>query len=185
MVLDEEEKAMLNGDLGKPRQWAMEHMIRVARFFDAEELVSVAQVHMMADTESLGEEGVLFFEKMACFNKPDRWVKVPMITDPRGIDLRHYRKLKQTDKMADLERRAMKAFEALGILLTDTCINYQTIMPPIRGETRFIFTLLLSILLGLKFGFLYHRSRYSLILSSLMSGDIPCSCSILICRSFL
>ena len=26
------------------------------------------------------------------------------------------------------------AFEALGILMTDTCINYQTIMPPVRGE---------------------------------------------------
>ena len=26
------------------------------------------------------------------------------------------------------------AFEALGVLMTDTCINYQTIMPPVRGE---------------------------------------------------
>ncbi len=24
--------------------------------------------------------------------------------------------------------------EALGVLMTDTCINYQTIMPPVRGE---------------------------------------------------
>jgi predicted aconitase len=36
--------------------------------------------------------------------------------------------------MLDLERRAIAAFEALGILMTDTCINYQTIMPPVRGE---------------------------------------------------
>ena len=36
--------------------------------------------------------------------------------------------------MLDLERRAISAFEALGILMTDTCINYQTIMPPVRGE---------------------------------------------------
>jgi predicted aconitase len=26
------------------------------------------------------------------------------------------------------------ALEALGVLMTDTCINYQTIMPPVRGE---------------------------------------------------
>src|SRR5262249_25659762 len=32
------------------------------------------------------------------------------------------------------ERRAIAAFEALGVLMTDTCINYQTIMPPVRCE---------------------------------------------------
>jgi predicted aconitase len=36
--------------------------------------------------------------------------------------------------MLELERRAITAFEALGVLMTDTCINYQTIMPPVRGE---------------------------------------------------
>ena len=36
--------------------------------------------------------------------------------------------------MLDLERRAIAAFEALGVLMTNTCINYQTIMPPVRGE---------------------------------------------------
>jgi predicted aconitase len=36
--------------------------------------------------------------------------------------------------MLDLERRAIAAFEALGVLMTDTCINYQTIMPPVHGE---------------------------------------------------
>jgi hypothetical protein len=33
-----------------------------------------------------------------------------------------------------LERRVITAFEALGVLMTDTCINYQTIMPAVRGE---------------------------------------------------
>jgi predicted aconitase len=36
--------------------------------------------------------------------------------------------------MLELERRAIAAFEALGVLMTNTCINYQTIMPPVRGE---------------------------------------------------
>ena len=36
--------------------------------------------------------------------------------------------------MADLERRFIAACTKLGILLTDTCINYQTIMPPVLGE---------------------------------------------------
>ena len=36
--------------------------------------------------------------------------------------------------MVDLERRAIAAFEALGIMMTNTCINYQTILPPVMGE---------------------------------------------------
>jgi predicted aconitase len=36
--------------------------------------------------------------------------------------------------MLALEHRAIAAFEAMGILMTDTCINYQTIMPAVRGE---------------------------------------------------
>jgi predicted aconitase len=134
MNLTQEETAMLNGELGEPRRWAMQHMIEVGRFFDAADLVEVSQAHMMADTESLGEAGVELIERLAAHPQDQRRVRIPMITDPRGIDFRHYRTLKQTDAMADLEQRAITAFEALGILMTDTCINYQTIMPPVRGE---------------------------------------------------
>jgi predicted aconitase len=59
---------------------------------------------------------------------------VPTVTDPRGIDLCAYRKLNQEERFAELERRAIAAFETMGILMTDTCINYQTILPPVRGE---------------------------------------------------
>jgi predicted aconitase len=59
---------------------------------------------------------------------------VPTITDPRGLDLATYKKLRQTEAMAELEVRAAKAFEALGVLMTNTCINYQTVLPAVRGE---------------------------------------------------
>ena len=134
MRLTEEEKSMLAGDWGYPRQWAMEHLLRVGAFFDAERLTEVSQAHMMADTESLGEAGVAFIEELAACPKDEREVRIPMITDPRGIDFAHYRELGQEEWMADLEQRAIDAFKALGILMTDTCINYQTIMPPARGE---------------------------------------------------
>ena len=61
-------------------------------------------------------------------------MRVPTITDPRGTDFAAADRLKQQDWMLALERRAIAAFEALGVLMTDTCINYQTIMPPVRGE---------------------------------------------------
>ncbi len=134
MNLNDEEKAMLAGELGAPRRWAIEHMLQVGRFFDAPDFVPVTQAHIMADTESLGEAGVEFLERMAACAEDERRVRVPMITDPRGIDFCHYKRLRQTNAMAALEQRAIDAFESMGILMTNTCINYQTIMPPVRGE---------------------------------------------------
>jgi hypothetical protein len=125
---------MLQGELGEPRRWAMEHMMQVGRFFDAEDFVEVTQAHIMADTESLGEAGIAFLERIAARPPHERQVRIPMITDPRGIDFCHYQRLRQTELMASLEQRAIDAFEAMGILMTNTCINYQTIMPPVRGE---------------------------------------------------
>jgi len=134
MKLNEEEQAMFNGDMGEARRWAIEHMMRVGRFFDAKDFVEVSQAHIMADTESLGEAGVEFLERMAALPADQCRVRIPMITDPRGIDFCHYKRLGQTELMASLEQRTIDAFEAMGILMTNTCINYQTIMPPMRGE---------------------------------------------------
>ncbi len=134
MRLDDEEQAMLAGALGEPRRWAIEQQIRVGRFFDAADFVPVSQVHLMADAESLGTAGVDFLETLASAPPADRRVRVPAITDPRGIDFDAYRRLGQTEAMAALERRTIEAFRAMGFLLTDTCINYQTVMPPVLGE---------------------------------------------------
>ena len=134
MRLTDIERAMLAGKLGEPRRWAIEQQMRVGRFFDAKDFVEVTQVHLMADTESLGDSGVEFLESLAGAPEAERRVRVPTVTDPRGIDFAAYKRLKQTERMADLERRAIAAFRAMGVMMTDTCINYQTIMPPVRGE---------------------------------------------------
>jgi hypothetical protein len=63
-----------------------------------------------------------------------RRVCVPTLTDPRGLDFSVYKRLGQSDAMAALEARAIAALKAFGVLMTDTCINYQTILPPVRGE---------------------------------------------------
>jgi predicted aconitase len=134
MRLTDEETAILAGETGQARQWAIRHQIAVGAFFDAPDLVPVGQAHIMADTESLGEAGVAWLEGLAALPQTERRVRVPTITDPRGLDFASYRRLRQTDAMAAIEARAIAAFEALGVLMTNTCINYQTVLPPVRGE---------------------------------------------------
>jgi hypothetical protein len=81
----------------------------------------------MADTESLGDGW-------------KRWprhslaaaLRIPTITGPRGLDFASY---KQTEAMAAIEPRAIAALETLGVLMTNTYINYQTILTPVRGDT--------------------------------------------------
>src|SRR4051795_7375088 len=133
MRLTDEEHDILGGKQGVVSQQALQHQIKVGEFFGAADFVPVTQAHIMADTESLGETGVLWLEGLAADARKDS-VRVPTITDPRGTDFSKASMLGQTAAMLDLERRAIAAFEKLGVTMTDTCINYQTIQAPVRNE---------------------------------------------------
>src|SRR3979490_1341719 len=133
MKLDEEEQDILAGKAGPVPQQALRHQIKVGEFFGAEDLVPVTQAHLMADTESLGEAGVRWLEGLAA-TVGQRRVRIPTITDPRGTDFANADLLGQTSAMLDLEKRAISAFEKLGVAMTNTCINYQTIQGPTRNR---------------------------------------------------
>jgi len=132
--LGEREKAMLAGEMGPIRADALRHIMEVGAFFDAKDLVPVSQAHIMADTEALGEPGVRYLEHLAIAPWEDRRVVIPTITDPRGADFKQYEAIRHDPAIVRLEERARDAFQALGVMMTDTCINYQTILPPVKGE---------------------------------------------------
>ena len=134
MRLNSEEKAMLAGKFGPVPKVALEHQVKVGDFFGARDFVPVTQAHIMADTESLGEHNVRWLEQLAAETQGERTVRIPTITDPRGTDFTKSKQIGQADWMVDLERRAVEAFVKLGVSMTDTCINYQTIQAPTRGE---------------------------------------------------
>jgi predicted aconitase len=134
MLLDDEETAMLNGECGKVLQMAIRHQVQVGEFFGACDFVPVTQAHIMADTESLGQAGVMWLEKLSELGDGPHTVRVPTITDPRGTDFARANDLGQRDWMIELERRTIHAFEKLGVSMTDTCINYQTVIAATRGE---------------------------------------------------
>lgn len=134
MRLNDLERSMLAGEQGPAAKSAIEHQVRVGEFFGAADLVPVTQAHIMADTESLGESGLRWIESLAQEDQDAR-VRVPTIMDPRGTDFAKVSVLKHAEWIVSRERRAVAAFSRLGILMTDTCINYQTIQAPARGES--------------------------------------------------
>src|SRR5215510_4215874 len=133
MKLNDEEQHICAGKSGLVLQEALQHQVKVGEFFGAEDFVPVTQAHIMADTESLGEAGVQWLEGLADADGQAR-VRVPTITDPRGTDFANASFLGQTTTMLDLERRAILAFVRLGVTMTDTCINYQTVQPATLNE---------------------------------------------------
>jgi hypothetical protein len=130
--LNDLERAMLGGELGAAVKAAIEHQVKVGEFFGAADFVPVTQAHIMADTESLGQAGVAWLESIA---DDQGRVRVPTITDPRGTDFAKTAVLRHPAWIVELERRAVQAFTRLGVMMTDTCINYQTIQAPARGES--------------------------------------------------
>ncbi len=134
MRLSDHEQAMLAGEMGPVRQIALQHQVKVGDFFGAADFVPVTQAHIMSDTESLGEAGVAWLERLASHSAVERRVCIPTITDPRGTDFSRAALLKQALWMLDLEQRAIDALVKLGVMMTDTCINYQTVLAATRAE---------------------------------------------------
>jgi predicted aconitase len=134
MKLNDEEQDILAGKSGPVPRQALQHQIQVGDFFGAADFVPVTQAHIMADTESLGEAGVAWLESLAATREGRRRVRIPTITDPRGTDFAKAAFLGHTKVMLTLEERAIAAFVRLGVMMTDTCINYQTVQPATRNE---------------------------------------------------
>jgi predicted aconitase len=134
MRLNGLEQRMRGGELGEPRRLAIEQQIAVGEFFDAEDFVAVSQVHLCADTEARGAAGVAVLAQLAAAPEDERRVIAPTITDPRGADFVRYGRINHPEWVIDLERRAADAMAALGMILTNTCINYQSVLPPVKGE---------------------------------------------------
>jgi predicted aconitase len=129
--LTPEERAMLAGAEGPAVKRALEMQIEVGEFFGAERLVPVSSAHLMAEIESMGEAGLAFVEEMADLGAR---VRVPTTCNPRSVDAAMWRELGQDERQVELEAQLARVLERCGVFVVDTCINYQTFLPPRFGE---------------------------------------------------
>ena len=131
MRLSQEEERILAGAEGEAVRRALALQREVGEFFGAEDFVPVSSAHMMAEIESMGEAGLAFVEEMADLGGQAR---VPITSNPRSVDFHQWERLGQPPEEVVLEERLSRALERLGVMVVDTCINYQTVMPPRYGE---------------------------------------------------
>ena len=131
MQLTPEEKKILRGDRGAAAKEALELQIEVGRFFGAKRLVPVSNVHMMGDIEVMGDSGKAFLERMTRLNAR---CTVPTTTNARCIDFDYVEKLKQDPNEAAKEKQLIAYLREMDVITADTCINYQTLYQPHKGE---------------------------------------------------
>jgi hypothetical protein len=131
MVLTDEERRMRDGARGPGVQIAIEQQIAVGEFFDAERFVAVSNVHMMGDTEVMGEAGHAFIERLLTLGAR---FSVPVTTNARCVDFERAAAVRQRPELVEAERALVADLRRLGALQVDTCINYQTLYQPHFGE---------------------------------------------------
>ncbi|MCC6630237.1 MAG: aconitase X catalytic domain-containing protein [Chloroflexi bacterium] len=131
MRLTPDEEAMLAGAQGEAVRRALQVQREVGEFFGAPDFVPVASAHLMAEIESMGDAGLAFIEEMADLGAS---VRVPTTCNPRSVDVVRWQAVGQDERQVQLEERLSVALARMGVLIVDTCINYQTIMPPAAGE---------------------------------------------------
>jgi len=131
MRLTPEEEAMLAGRYGEAVRRALAFQLAVGEFFGAEDFVPVTSAHLMAEIESMGEAGLAFVEEMADLGGQ---VRIPTTCNSRSVDPYSWTALGQDERQVALEDRLTRALQRLGVLTVDTCINYQSVVPPRFGE---------------------------------------------------
>jgi len=131
MLLSEDERRMLEGAEGEGARRAIAYQVEVGRFFGAERFVPVTNAHMMGDIEVLGDAGLAFLREAEALGARAR---IPITTNARCIDFAWAGRLGQDPGECAKEKEVIAAVQGMGVMTTDTCINYQTLYQPNRGE---------------------------------------------------
>lgn len=125
------EQAMLAGEHGEAVAEAIAYQIRVGEFFGAEDFVPITNAHMMGDIEVMGDSGLAH---LGCFRSKGARCRVPVTTNARCADFAHAVRLGQDEGELAKEKRLIAHLQAMNVVTTDTCINYQTVYQPHLGE---------------------------------------------------
>jgi predicted aconitase len=122
---------MLRGARGEAVAEALRGQIEVGDFFGAEGFVPVSNVHMMGDIEVMGEGGLEFLRRTA---KSGARCAVNTTTNARCFDFAYAGRLGQDPANVARERDLISCLREIGVITTDTCINYQSVYQPHLGE---------------------------------------------------
>lgn len=130
MRLNETERTMLAGGMGRACALAMNILRDLGELYGAERMIAVSQVHLDM-TLYMVDAGVEFAEAMAEWGGK---FAVPTQLNPAAIDLTRHERLRVPADLLENSRRLESAFLKMGALPTWTCAPYQQGRIPAFGE---------------------------------------------------
>ena len=128
--LSDHDQAMLAGDEGPAPQMAMSIIVRMAQFYNTEQLLDISQAHIDSSIY-LGEAGLEFAERLASMGAK---VKVPTTLNVSSLDEHHWQEWDVPPDWATQAHRQMVAYQQMGCRPTWTCTPYQVDLIPEFGQ---------------------------------------------------
>ncbi len=131
MLLTSEEEAILVGEGGEGRQWAMELLVALGRIFGAEDLVTIGSAQLAGVSyKNIGEAGLVWLQDVARHSV----VSVPSMLNPAGMDPNRWEEMGVPEAFAVKQRAIIRAYSRMGVELTCTCTPYLIGHAPAYGE---------------------------------------------------
>ena len=135
MQLTDEQRRWRDGEDGAPKQWAAEFNIALGEFFDAGELVAVSSAHFGPDLRMGGAACTRLLQRTC---DGGGRVAVPSYLDPCSVDFGRAAEMVSEYGLSEgfvaADRQLQSLCRKIGFVPTYTCINYQSVSPPARGE---------------------------------------------------
>ncbi|MFC3174006.1 aconitase X [Novosphingobium bradum] len=130
MDLTDRDRAMLAGDHGRARQFAMQLMVGMARLFGASEFIDVSQAHIDGCIYT-GPASLRFAEQLLAWGGR---VAVPTSLNAISVDRRRWRELGVAPAFGEQADRLGQVYLELGARPTFTCAPYLLDSAPEFGD---------------------------------------------------
>ena len=132
MFLSTEEERALAGGLGEGIQAAIQLIVDIGDFFEAEKLIPIASAHISGVSYLTGKDGIL--EHLMTFVKKKATVSVYSTLNPCGMDRERWREMSVSQEFAEKQILILNAYQQLGVATTCSCTPYDLGMIPLKGQ---------------------------------------------------
>lgn len=131
MQLTREEEAILAGEAGEGRRWAMELLVALGTIFRAEDLVPIASAQLAGVSyKTIGDWGLRWLQDVSRMSV----VSVPTFLNPAGMDPRKWEQMGVDGDFASKQRSILRTYNRMGVELTCTCTPYLIGHLPALGD---------------------------------------------------
>ncbi|MGA1820212.1 MAG: aconitase X [Thermoplasmatota archaeon] len=124
MYLSSEEEAVLEGEEGDAKAFAMKVLVNLGDLERAEGLIPIVSAHVSGVSyHTAGEALIKLLEELDGMGAK---ISVPTSLNPAGMDLELWKEIGYPEDFAEKQMRIIELYSRLGINMTCSCIPYET-----------------------------------------------------------